>query len=254
MLHGRVVRPPGINAKLVSVNGFKTKIPDLVKVVVQKDFVGVVARSEAGAIKAAKELRVDLERPGRGPRHLRRPLRADAAQPSVGRLLANDGDVDKALAGAAKVIEATYYYPYQLHGSMGPSCAVADVRSDEATVWSPTQGVYPLRQAVARVLGFTNQQVHVIYKEGSGCYGLNGADTASIDAVLMSKAVGAPVRVQWMRADEHIWEHYGTPMIMKIRGGLDATGNLVAWDFESIQASRAAGPATSARRTCRPAH
>ncbi len=140
------------------------------------------------------------------------------------------------------MLEATYYYPYQLHGSMGPSCAIADVKGDEATVWSPTQGVYPLRAAVARVLGFRDQQVHVIYKEGSGCYGLNGADTASIDAVLMSKAVGAPVRVQWMRADEHVWEHYGNPMIMKVKGGLDADGNLIAWDYESTPASRGGRP------------
>ena len=140
------------------------------------------------------------------------------------------------------MLEATYYYPYQLHGSMGPSCSIADVKADEATVWSPTQGVYPLRTAVARVLGFRDQQVHVIYKEGSGCYGLNGADTASIDATLLSKAVGAPVRVQWMRSDEHIWEHYGTPMVMKVKGGLDEDGNLVAWDYESIQASRGGRP------------
>ena len=165
-----------------------------------------------------------------------------ATLPAQSRLLVSDGNVDKALAGAAKVVEATYYYPYQLHGSMGPSCAVADVKADEATVWSPTQGVYPLRTAVAKVLGFKDQQVHVIYKEGSGCYGLNGADTASIDAVLMSKAVGAPVRVQWMRADEHIWEHYGTPMVMRVKGGLDADGNLIAWDYESLQASRGGRP------------
>src|SRR5687768_12914314 len=162
--------------------------------------------------------------------------------PAQARLLANDGDVDKALAGAAKKLEATYYYPYQLHGSMGPSCAIADVKADEATVWSPTQGVYPLRAAVAKVLGFKDQQVRVIYREGSGCYGLNGADTASIDAALMSKAVGAPVRVQWMRGDEHVWEHYGTPMIMKVKGGLDAAGNLIAWDYESLQAARGGRP------------
>ena len=111
-------------------------------------------------------------------------------------------------------IEATYYYPYQLHGSMGPSCAIADVQGNEVTVWSPTQGVYPLRQAVAGMLGIPQQNVHVIYKEGSGCYGLNGADTASLDAVLLSRAVGKPVRLQWMREDEHVWEHMGTPMVM----------------------------------------
>jgi CO/xanthine dehydrogenase Mo-binding subunit len=242
MLHGRVVRPPGINATLVSVNGFPKRIPDLVKVVVQKNFVGVVARSEAGAIKAAETLKVTWKDPGGAPRSHDELYAQMETLPAQARLLANDGDVAKALAGAAKVLEATYYYPYQLHGSMGPSCAIADVKADEATVWSPTQGVYPLRSAVARMLGFRDQQVHVIYKEGSGCYGLNGADTASLDAALLSKAVGAPVRLQWMRGDEHVWEHYGTPMIMKVRGGLDADGNLIAWDFESLQAARGGRP------------
>ncbi len=242
MLHGRVVRPPGINAKLVSVDGFPKRIPDLVKVVVQKDFVGVVARSEIGAIRAAETLKVTWNDPGGAPKSHDELYAQMETLPASARLLASDGNVDKALAGAAKVLEATYYYPYQLHGSMGPSCSIADVKADEATVWSPTQGVYPLRTAVARVLGFRDQQVHVIYKEGSGCYGLNGADTASIDATLLSKAVGAPVRVQWMRSDEHIWEHYGTPMVMKVKGGLDKDGNLVAWDYESIQASRGGRP------------
>ena len=242
MLHGRVVRPPGINATLVSVDGFDKRIPDLVKVVIQKNFVGVVARSEIGAIRAAEGLKVTWNDPGGVPADYDALYAKMASSPASSRLLVNDGNVDKALAGAAKVVEATYYYPYQLHGSMGPSCAIADVKGDEATVWSPTQGVYPLRTAVARLLGFQDRQVHVIYKEGSGCYGLNGADTASIDAVLMSKAVGAPVRVQWMRSDEHIWEHYGTPMILKARGGLDADGNLIAWDYESLQAGRGGRP------------
>jgi nicotinate dehydrogenase subunit B len=242
MLHGRVVRPPGINAKLVSVDGFPKRIPDLVKVVVEKDFVGVVCRTEAGAIKAAETLKVTWNDPGGVPKSYDELYARMRTLPAQGRLLANDGDVDKALKEAATVVEATYYYPYQLHGSMGPSCAIADVKKDEATVWSPTQGVYPLRQAVARLLGMTNQQVHVIYKEGSGCYGLNGADTASLDAVVMSRAVGAPVRVQWTRGDEHVWEHYGTPMIMRARGGLDASGNLVAWDYESLQAARGGRP------------
>ena len=125
---------------------------------------------------------------------------------------------------------------------MGPSCAVADVKGEEVTVWSSTQGVYPLRQAVARMLGLPNRNVHVVYMEGSGCYGLNGADTVSLDAALMSKAVGKPVRVQWMRVDEHVWEHYGTPMVMKLRGGLDAQGNLTAWDYEGWQAARGGRP------------
>lgn len=241
MLHGRVIRPPGINATLVSVNGFKKRVDGLVKVVVEKNFLGVVCEREEQAIKAAKELKVTWNDPGGVPSydHLYAQM---VSQMGQARLLAMDGDVDKALASAAKVIEATYYYPYQLHGSMGPSCAIADVQGNEVTVWSPTQGVYPLRQAVAGMLGIPQQNVHVIYKEGSGCYGLNGADTASLDAVLLSKAVGKPVRLQWMREDEHVWEHMGTPMVMKIKGGLDGKGDVIAWDFENWQANRGGRP------------
>ena len=148
MLHGRVVRPPGINATLVSVDGFSKRVPDLVKVVIQKNFVGVVARSEAGAIAAVESIKVTWKDPGGAPRSHDELYAQMQTLPAQARLLANDGNVDKALAGAAKVLEATYYYPYQLHGSMGPSCAIADVKADEATVWSPTQGVYPLRTAV----------------------------------------------------------------------------------------------------------
>ena len=241
MLHGRVVRPPGINATLVSVDGFARRQPGLIRVVIQKDFVGVVCEREEQAIRAAKELRVTWNDPGGVPTYEEFYAQMES-QVGQSRLAVNDGDVDKALAGAAKVLEATYLYPYQLHGSMGPSCAIADVRSDEITVWSPTQGVYPLRSAVARMLGYKEQNVHVIYKEGSGCYGLNGADTASLDAALMSKHVGRPVRVQWMRHDEHVWEHFGNPMVMKVRGGLDANGELIAWDYNSWSAGRGGRP------------
>ena len=242
MLHGRVVRPSGINAKLVSVDGLSRRVPDLVKVVIEKDFVGVVARSEKGAMDAAKYLKVTWNDPGGVPPNYDALFAEMEKRPAQARLLSNDGNVEKALAGAAKTVEATYYIPYQLHGSMGPSCAIADVKDGEATVWSPTQGVYPLRAAVARLLNLSAAAVHVIYKEGSGCYGLNGADTASLDAVVLSKHVGAPVRVQWDRADEHVWEHMGTPMIMKVKGGLDGEGNLVAWDYESLQAARGGRP------------
>ena len=241
MLHGRVIRPPGINATLVSVNGFKKRVDGLVKVVVEKNFLGVVCEREEQAIKAAKELRVTWKDPGGVPSYDQLYAQM-TSQMGTARLLALDGDVDKAMASAAKKLEAVYYYPYQLHGSMGPSCAVADVQGNEVTVWSPTQGVYPLRQAIAGMLGIPQPNVHVIYKEGSGCYGLNGADTASLDAVLLSKAVGKPVRLQWMREDEHVWEHMGTPMVMKIKGGLDSSGNLIAWDFENWQAGRGGRP------------
>jgi CO/xanthine dehydrogenase Mo-binding subunit len=241
MLHGRVVRPPGINATLVKVNGFERRIPGLVRVVVEKNFVGVVAEREEQAIRAAKELKVTWKDPGGVPTY-EQLFAKMTSQVGSARLLVLDGDPDGALAGAAKVVEATYYYPYQLHGSMGPSCAIADVKGDEVTIWSPTQGVYPLRRAVAKMLKLPDRNVRVLFREGSGCYGLNGADTASCDAALLSRAVGRPVRVQWMREDEHVWEHYGTPMVMKLKGGLDADGDLVAWVHEDWRAERGGRP------------
>jgi CO/xanthine dehydrogenase Mo-binding subunit len=242
MLHGRVIRPPGINATLVSVDGFPRRIQGLVKVVIEKNFLGVVAEREEQAIQAAKELKVTWNDPGGVPATYDELYAKMESQVGNARILAMDGNPDRALREAAQVVEATYYYPYQLHGSMGPSCAIADVQGDEVTVWSPTQGVYPLRSAVARMINVPERNVHVIYKEGSGCYGLNGADTASLDAVVLSRAVGKPVRVQWMRDDEHVWEHFGNPMVIKLKGGLDARGNLTVWDYDSWSAGRGGRP------------
>jgi CO/xanthine dehydrogenase Mo-binding subunit len=118
-----------------------------------------------------------------------------------------------------------------MHASIGPSCGVADVRSDRATIWSSTQGPHTLKSALAQLLGMSADQVHVIWTEGSGCYGHNGSDDAAADAALMSQLVGKPVRVQWMRADEHGWEPKGVAMVMDVAGALDSTGRTVAWDY-----------------------
>jgi nicotinate dehydrogenase subunit B len=128
-----------------------------------------------------------------------------------------------------------YYSPYQMHGSVGPSCALANVTSApdangiQATVWSGTQGVYPLQQAIADILGLSPSKVRVIYVEGAGCYGHNGSDDAAADAALMSQLVGRPVRVQWMRWDEHGWEPLGPAMAHTLNGALDASGSVVSW-------------------------
>ena len=129
-----------------------------------------------------------------------------------------------------------------MHGSMGASAAVASVEGQTATVYSSTQGVYPLRDAIATALGFPKQNVHVIYVEGSGCYGLNGADNVALDAAVISQQVGKPVRVQYMRADEHKWENYGQPYLHQMRGGLDASGKVVAWDYVAWTATRGGRP------------
>src|SRR5262249_50152449 len=121
--------------------------------------------------------------------------------------------------------------PYQMHASIGASCGVADVSGARATIWSSTQGAHTLKSAIAELLGFPADAVHVIWTEGSGCYGHNGSDDAAADAALMSQTLGRPVRVQWSRADEHGWEPKGVAMVMDVTAGLDESGKIVGWDY-----------------------
>jgi CO/xanthine dehydrogenase Mo-binding subunit len=157
--------------------------------------------------------------------------------------LVNGGAVPEALEQSPHVVRATYQYPYQLHAPIGPPCAIADVGPDQVTVWSGTQGVYPLRDAIAAMLKRKATAVHVTYVEASGCYGLDGEDNAALDAVLMSEAVGKPVRVQYMRGDANGWENYGQAMVIEAAAGLDASGRIVAWDYRTFAASRGGRPA-----------
>ncbi|MBV8536736.1 MAG: xanthine dehydrogenase family protein molybdopterin-binding subunit, partial [Alphaproteobacteria bacterium] len=147
-----------------------------------------------------------------------------------GGVLAKHGDVEAALASAAKVVSATYETPFHHHGSIGPSCAIADVRRDKVTIWAGTQTPYGLREAAAKFLGLPNDKLRLIFVEPSGCYGQNGADDVVIDALVLSRAVGRPVRVQWSRADENGWEAYKAARPTDMKGGLDADGRIVAWD------------------------
>jgi CO/xanthine dehydrogenase Mo-binding subunit len=135
--------------------------------------------------------------------------------------------------GAGKTFEATFTRPYQIHGSIGPSCAVAQMEGERLTVWSHTQGVYPDREAIAEMLGMPLEQVRVIHMEGSGCYGHNGADDAAADAALIAqKLPGRPVRVQWMREQEHAWEPYGPAMLIKVRASLGGDGRISGWNYD----------------------
>ncbi len=163
-------------------------------------------------------------------------------QPSEDSLLVDSKDVDDQLSRASTVIRATYAYPYQMHGSVGTSCAVADVKSGRATIWSATQSVYPTRSIVATILALPLENVRVVYVRGSGCYGLNGADTVSLDAALLSHAVGRPVRVQLSRQDEMAWENFGAACVIDQRAGIDQTGAIVAWACENWQTSRGGRP------------
>jgi CO/xanthine dehydrogenase Mo-binding subunit len=233
MLHGQVVRPPAVGSTVVSVDENSVKgLPGVVKVVTKKNFVGVVAEKPWQAIQAANKLKV-VWTPGTGlPKQSEVHDYLRNKKPVRDTLSVNSKDVDDKLAHAAKVVKATYHYPYQMHGSIGSSCAVADVQGAKATIWSATQAVYPLRSTVAMVLGTQLENVHVIFKMGSGCYGCNGADTVSYDAALLSQAAGKPVRVQLTRKDEMAWENYGLAFVIDQRAAIDESGTIIAWDYE----------------------
>jgi CO/xanthine dehydrogenase Mo-binding subunit len=233
MLHGRVVRPPAVGATVAGIDEESVRnIAGLVKVVVRKNFVGVVAEKQQQAIQAARQLKV-VWNPGAGlaPQNsfydsLREP-------PSHDTLLVDSKDIEQKLADGGNVVRATYAYPYQMHGSVGTSCAVADVTADRVTVWSATQSVYPTRSVVAKILERPLESVRVVYTRGSGCYGLNGADTVSFDAALLSHAVGNPVRVQLSRQDEMAWENFGAACVIDQIAAVDQSPAIIAWGCEN---------------------
>ncbi len=191
MLHGRVVRPPAAGATVMSVDESSVEgMPGLVKVVVKKNFVGVVAEKPWQALQAAEKLKVTWSS-GSGLAK-RRTFTSSCATRSPRATLCwwSRRTWNRSWREAAAVVKATYLHPYQAHGSMGSSCAVADVQGDKATIWSPTQGVWYQRSTAAMVLGLKPENVRVIFRRGSGCYGLNAADTVTYDAALLSQAAG----------------------------------------------------------------
>jgi nicotinate dehydrogenase subunit B len=243
MLHGRVVRPPMPEARLERVDESSVKaLPGNVRVVVKGNFVGVVADREEQAIRAARALKVRWVQGVELPKMEDMPA-FTRGTPSRDSVLAANGGVEAALAAAPKTHKAQYYVPHQMHGSIGASCAIASVTADGATLWSPTQSSFNLRDAAAVVLGMPRDKVRLVWVEGSGCYGHNGADDVTADAALMSQAVGRSVRVQWMRHDEHGNEPKGAAMVMEVAGGLDPQGNIAAWDYHVWSPGHAGRPA-----------
>ncbi|MBY5371505.1 molybdopterin-dependent oxidoreductase (plasmid) [Rhizobium sp. WSM1274] len=241
MLHGRVIRPPyagfdhgeHVGNSLISIDETSVAhIDGLVGVVAIGDFVGVVATREEIAIEASGSLKVVWRAPPEWP-DLNMPEKALRANPSTPRKLADRGNVDMALAGSAQPMNRTYVWPYQMHGSIGPSCAVADYNDAGLTVWSGTQNPYPMRRDLALLLDMPEEQIRVERLEAAGCYGRNCADDVTADAALLSRAVKAPVRVQLTRDQEHAWEPKGAAQIMDVRGGLDLEGGPSAYDFET---------------------
>jgi nicotinate dehydrogenase subunit B len=242
MLHGRVVRPPEMGAKLLSVDEASVReIPGIVKVVYRRDFVGVVAETQFAAIQAARKL-VCKWQPGSPLPPQETFFEYMQRQPSRDELSVDSGDVSAELTKAHHVHRARYTYPYQMHGSLGSSCALADVTAEGATVWSPTQSVYPTRSCIAMLLNMPLENVRVIFVRGSGCYGLNGADAVSFDAAVLSQAVDRPVRLQYTRQDEMMWENFGNACVVEHRAGLSEDGSIVVWDRENWVANRGSRP------------
>jgi nicotinate dehydrogenase subunit B len=247
MLHGRVVRPPyaGVDAgdfvgtSLIDVERHSiAHIAGIVAIVTLGDFVGIVAEREEQAEAAMRALKVQWKPPLKLPlEDLEAALRNN---PSRSRRLLDRGDVDMALAGAAKRLERTYVWPYQMHASIGPSCALADFAENRVRVWSGTQNPLPLRADLALLLDLPETSVDIIRMEAAGCYGRNCADDVSADAALLSRAVGRSVRVQLTRDQEHVWEPKGTGQLMDVKGGLDAAGSVAAYDFSTRYPSNGA--------------
>jgi len=233
MLHGRVIRPSGLGATLLSYDESSIRgIPGIVKVVRIENFLGVVAKSEWSAIKAARTLSVKWSAWSGLPEQSQLWEHVRSTKILKDDVTSNRGDSQAALAAAPRKLAATYDFAIHTHGSIGPSCAVAEFEGGKLACWSASQATHNLRKQLAAMLGVADESVRCIYVDGAGCYGRNGHEDAAGDAVLLARAVGQPVRVQWMRADEHGWDPKGPPTLLDLRAGLDAGGKISAWESE----------------------
>lgn len=230
MLHARVIRPFAVGASLLALDDSAArKVSGYVQTVRKGDFLAVLATTEWGAIKAMRAVKADWGVAEQLPAQAtvfdewrtRRVAREDLTQ--------NVGDARAALAGAARTVKARYDFAVQTHASMGPSCAVAEVRDGQLTVWSASQATHSLVTEIAPIVGLPPGKIRIVYLEGSGCYGRNGHEDASADAALIATLTGRAVRVQWMRDDEMARSPKSPPRSIDLEAGLDAKGDIVAW-------------------------
>ncbi|PWU17847.1 MAG: aldehyde dehydrogenase [Candidatus Rokuibacteriota bacterium] len=234
MLFGRVVRPPSPGAQLLSVDeALVRQMKGVAAVVRDGNFLAVAAEREEQAIRA----REALSRSAKWTESPSLPPAGDALYQHLMNSPAPAATVIEktsiSTATPTKTLEALYTRPYQCHGSIGPSCAVARWQDDTLTVWTHSQGVFPLQADLATVFGIDPKKIRCTHAEGAGCYGHNGADDVALDAALVARATGGrPVKLQWMRDDEFMWEPYGSAMVMKLSGSIDAQGNVVEWSHE----------------------
>ena len=241
MMHGRVVRPPAYGATLESVDENSIKDIPGVRVVRDKNFLGVVASGEWNAIRAAQQLKVQWSKAATLPDQSKLWDHVRNTKVIQDQVTSDTGSTKDALAGDGKKLSATYDFAVNLHGSIGPSCAISEFKDGKLTSWSASQSTHTLRKQLAQMFGMSPDDVRCIYVEGSGCYGRNGHEDAAGDAAILSKAVGKPVRVQWSRADEHGWEPMGPPTLIDIRAAMDSSGNVSAWESDFFIPQQTAG-------------
>jgi CO/xanthine dehydrogenase Mo-binding subunit len=232
MVHARVVRQPSYGARLVKVDTEHVQsMPGVIKVVHDGSYLAVVAEDEWQAIRAMRALSMAAtweETNSFPPQSTIHDVLLKLPTQEI-----KVADTTGAAAPAAQTLHARYTKPYLTHGSIGPSCSVALMENGQLTVWTHTQGVYPLRGGIAEMLSMPLENVRCIHVEGSGCYGHNGADDVAGDAALIARAVpGRPVRVQWMREQEHTWEPFGPAMVTDVKASLDANGRIVDWEYQ----------------------
>lgn len=231
MLHARVVRPTAMKAGLQSLDDSAAKkIPGYVTTVRKGNFVAAVAKNEWAAIRAANALKAQWSDWQGLPDKARLWDHVRATKVNKDEVLQNVGNAAQAMQAGAKTLAATYDFAINTHGSIGPSCAVAEFKDGKLTVWSASQATHLLRKQLANMLSMKPEDVRCPYIEGSGCYGRNGHEDAAADAALIAREIGKPVRVQWSRADEHGWDPKGPPTLLDHRAALDAGGNVVAWE------------------------
>jgi nicotinate dehydrogenase subunit B len=232
MLHARVVRPPAMGAKLESVDESSIKDVRTARVVREGDFLAVVAENEWAAIKGARLLKATWSKWEGLPEQAKLYEHVRASKIAKDEVTGNVGNSAEAFGQGAKKLSATYDFAIHTHGSMGPSCAIAELKEGKLTSWSASQATHNLRKQLAKMFSLPSENVRCIYIEGSGCYGRNGHEDAAADAALLAKLTGRPVRVQWSRADEHGWDPKGPPTLIDLRAVLDSSGGVTAWESE----------------------
>ncbi|WP_247233466.1 molybdopterin cofactor-binding domain-containing protein [Telluribacter sp. SYSU D00476] len=244
MVHARVVRPPAYRARLESFDQSTFKVPGLLKTVVNGSFVAVVTEQEYQAVQAQQQAREHARWSRTEPLPTGQDLEAYIKTlPTRSQNVKSQGTVSPLDQPDGRTLRASYFKPYQMHGSIGPSCAVALYEGDTLHVWTHTQGVYPLRDAIAKMLNMDPDKVHLKGVPGSGCYGHNGADDVAADAALVAVAYpGKPVRMQWMREDEHAWEPYGSAMRLEAEARLDDAGRITHWRYALWSDSHSSRP------------